>query len=336
MKKIDIVSKQRTYSIIIKNNLLLEIKDYLDMDKFYVIISDNQIPNTYIDLVKNACKNNIYISFPVGETSKSFKQYERIISILQKHNIQRDACIIALGGGVTGDLAGFVASTYLRGIEYIQIPTSLLSQIDSSVGGKVAINAFETKNSVGAFYAPSKVLIDPTTLNTLSNRHFNNGMAEMIKYGMIYSKNLFNDILEKEIKSNLEYFIYESLLIKKYFVENDEFDNSIRQVLNYGHTFGHAIESFYNFNKYYHGEAVGLGMLKVCKDPKTKILLKKALNKFNLPIEDKVKDIDLFKFIKNDKKNIQNYLNLIVVDEVGKAYTKKLLSKEFFYEYNRS
>ena len=168
MKTINIISKQKNYPIIIENNLLKNLKVYLNQDKFYVIISDNQIPTKYITEVKLACPKNLFIEFPAGENSKSFYQYQRIISLLQENNIKRDACIIALGGGVTGDLSGFVASTYLRGIELIQIPTTLLAQIDSSVGGKVAINSSLSKNSVGSFYAPSIVLIDPKTLNTLS------------------------------------------------------------------------------------------------------------------------------------------------------------------------
>lgn len=319
MKTINVKSSQRNYSIYIKNGLLQEIRNYLDSEKQYVIIADDQIPTEYIDLVKAGCPKNLFISFPAGEHAKSFEQYERIISILQTNNILRDACIIALGGGVTGDLSGFVASTYLRGIEYIQIPTSLLAQIDSSVGGKVAINTEKAKNSVGCFYAPTKVLIDPYTLKTLPKRHFNNGMAEMIKYGMIYSKELFYDILNKDVNADLEHFIYQSLIIKKYYVENDEFDKSLRQVLNFGHTFGHAYEAYYHFDKYLHGEAISLGMVAVCKDETVKQNLIKILNKFSLPTEDKISEEKLMPFIKNDKKQMKNYLNLIIVDEIGEA-----------------
>ncbi|MBI9009260.1 MAG: 3-dehydroquinate synthase [Tenericutes bacterium] len=324
MKTIQITSIQKNYKIVIKNNLLNHLSDYLDVNKLYVIISDDKIPFEYIERVQKACPNNLIITFPEGEKSKSFEQYERIISILQDNNVTRDACIIALGGGVTGDLSGFIASTYLRGLDLIQIPTSLLAQIDSSVGGKVAINTEKAKNSVGSFYPPSLVLIDPLTLKTLSLRHFNNGMAEMIKYGMIYSKDLFDKILNDEVKENLEYFIYESLIIKKFFVENDEFDKGLRQILNFGHTYGHAYEAYYNFKRYFHGESIALGMLDVCDNEIVKEELLKILHKYNLPTKDSVDKDSLVPYIKNDKKQTKEYLNLIVVDEIGKAKIKKV------------
>jgi len=323
MKTIDIDSRQNSYQILIENNLLNHLKDHLDLQRFYVIIADDKIPSIYIDFVKAATINNLLITFPSGEQSKSFYEYQRIISLLQENNIKRDACIIALGGGVTGDLAGFIASTYLRGIDYIQIPTSLLAQIDSSVGGKVAINTDLAKNSIGSFYPPIKVFIDPQTLQTLSTRHFNNGMGEMIKYGMIHSKVFFDEISQEDVSKNLEKFIYNSLLIKKYYVENDEYDNSIRQFLNFGHTYGHAYEAYYKFSKYLHGEAVALGMLKACKKENTRQLLTKVLEKYSLPITEPVPDEKVLPYIKKDKKNTSEYLNMIVVDEIGHAYIQQ-------------
>jgi len=325
MKKLDINSNNGVYEIIIKENLLDELKDYLDTNRFYVIISDNQIPDIYIDKVKSVLNNNIFITFPAGEKSKSFSEYQKIIIEMQKYDIQKDACIIALGGGVTGDLAGFVASTYMRGIDYIQIPTTLLAQIDSSVGGKVAINTDLAKNSIGNFYPPKKVLIDYKTLDTLSSRQFNNGMSEMIKYGMIYSEDFFLKILNSDIKENLEYFIYESINIKKHFVESDEFDNGIRQILNYGHTYGHAYEAYYKYEKYLHGEAISLGMVKVCDNIELKKQLILSLEKFDLPTFDPVKDESLYFYIKKDKKYRNNQLNLIIVNEIGKAEIKETL-----------
>lgn len=332
MKIIDVTSKQRDYKIYIENNLLHNLSEYLDTSRNYVIISDDLIPNQYINLVKKACPNNIFIDFPSGEKSKSFEQYIRIIDILQSKNVKKDSCIIALGGGVTGDLSGFIASTYLRGIDYIQIPTSLLAQIDSSVGGKVAINTLKSKNSVGNFYPPLKVLIDPKTLDTLNGRHVFNGISEMIKYGMIYSRDLFNDLLEKDIFDDLEKYIYDSLMIKKYFVEEDEYDKSLRQILNFGHTYGHAYEAYYNFQKYLHGEAIALGMIRVTKNQDVLDKLHQILNKYSLPTSDEVNLKELTKYIKNDKKNNSEYLNLILVDEIGSARIVKV--KEDKDEYN--
>lgn len=324
MKKIEVQSSSHNYQIIIQNNLLNSLEDYLDKSRLYVIISDHQIPEQYIECVKKACPKNIVIRFPAGEHSKSFHEYERIIKVMQEYQVSRDSCLIALGGGVTGDLSGFIAATYMRGIDYIQIPTTLLAQIDSSVGGKVAINTEHAKNSVGQFYSPKMVVIDPTTLNTLSNRQFNNGMAEMIKYGMIYSNDLFKKILDENVKNNLEYFIYQSLLIKKYFVEEDEFDLSIRQILNFGHTFGHAYEAYYNYHKYLHGEAISLGMVKVCDNIDVKEMLIKILLKYHLPIQDDVPEEKLLPYIKIDKKKKNDTLHLIVVNKIGKATIQKI------------
>jgi len=323
MKSINIESKNGNYRIVIESGLLNHVQDFLDVNKSYIIVSDDMIPTLYIDQLVSSLNRYVIIRFPAGEQSKSLREYQRIISIMQENHVSRDACIIALGGGVTGDLSGFIASTYMRGIDYIQIPTSLLAQIDSSVGGKVAINTDLAKNSIGQFYSPSLVLIDPTTLQTLDERQFNNGMAEMIKYGMIHSLNLFEEIETQNIKDNLEHFIYESLSIKKYYVENDEFDHSIRQILNFGHTFGHAYESLYRYEKYLHGEAIALGMLKVCTNYDVRRRLIAVLKKYNLPIEDSASDLDLIPYIKNDKKNTSDYLNLIVVDKIGKAMIVK-------------
>ncbi|MFO7969733.1 MAG: 3-dehydroquinate synthase [Candidatus Izemoplasmatales bacterium] len=319
---INVKSSKRNYNIFIKNNLLDNLKDYLDMNKFYIIITDNQIPSIYIKKVSSYCKNNHIIRFPAGEKSKSIEQYKIIIEELIAKQVKRDAIIIALGGGVTGDLAGFVAATLYRGVDYIQIPTSLLAQIDSSIGGKVAINSQSIKNAIGSFYPPIKVLIDPTTLTSLPKRHFNNGMAEMIKYGMIYSNDFFEEIKSSNVTENIEYFIYKSLRIKKHFVESDEYDQNFRQILNFGHTFGHAYEAYYNYEKYLHGEAISLGMLKMVNN-EIKSSLINLLKKYELPTTDSAPKKDLIKLIKHDKKNTTEYINLIYVDQIGKGYIKK-------------
>lgn len=324
MKKLQITSKLKTYDIIIKNHLLKDLRDYFHDDIFYVVIADDMIPEPYINQVTTQLKQHVVIRFPAGEQSKSLEQYQYIVEEMQKFNIARDACVIALGGGVTGDLSGFVAATYMRGIDYVQIPTTLLSQIDSSVGGKVAINTKKSKNSLGQFYPPSLVLIDPTTLKTLTRRQFNNGVAEIIKYGMIYSKSLFESLINEDVETKLEDIIYQSLAIKKHFVESDEYDQGVRQMLNFGHTFGHAYEAYYRYQKYYHGEAVALGMLMVSDKPNVKSELIKALKKYDLPIKDEAQKEMLLPYVKKDKKIRSNQLSLIVVETIGKAKIKKL------------
>ena len=320
--KLTIKSTRRNYDIYIKDYLLDNIENFLDVSKNYVIISDDNVSKLFANKLLNKLTNSCLIEFPEGETSKSFFQYERMAKILLEKGIKKDSIIIALGGGVTGDLAGFLASTILRGIEYIQIPTTLLSQIDSSIGGKVGINTENAKNCIGSIYPPSLVLIDPKTLDTLPTRHFNNGVAEMIKYGMIKSKHLFDDLKTLDIKENIGYYIYQSLLIKQELVEIDEFDEKERRLLNFGHTFGHAYEAFYKYNKYLHGEAVGLGMLLMI-DKEIENDLKTVLSKYNLPTEDKATKDDLIEFVKLDKKAQTNGISVVIVDKIGEAYIIK-------------
>jgi len=323
LKSLEITSKTRVYHVEIENNLLDHLEKYLNPSFQYVIISDNHIPTKYIEKVQKACPNHILILFPEGEKSKSLEQFSRITELMLEQNIKKDAKLIALGGGVTGDLAGFVASVYLRGIDYIQIPTTLLSQIDSSVGGKVAINSSKGKNVIGSFYPPTMVLIDPKTLDTLPPRHFSNGMAEMIKYGMIADKSLFEKIRFEDVKDHLEYFISRSLEIKKEFVEKDEFDNGLRQSLNFGHTFGHAIESYYEYDKYLHGEAISIGMVMVLSKPEVRKELIEVLKKYRLPTEDSAKISDLKDYVNRDKKARKELLNIVDVLEIGSCVITK-------------
>ncbi|MDD3712274.1 MAG: 3-dehydroquinate synthase [Candidatus Izemoplasmatales bacterium] len=325
--KINIKSKIRDYEIFIENGLLKEIDNYLDVSRKYAIIADDNIPDVIINRVINKLNNNIFIDFPHGEKSKSLFEYERIINSLIDKGMTKNYSIIALGGGVTGDLAGFIASTIFRGIDYIQIPTTLLSQIDSSVGGKVGINLPKAKNSLGSIYPPKMVLIDPSTLKYLPSREFNNGVAEMIKYGLIYSPDIYDKIKSGNIYDNLDELICECLKIKKHFVEIDEFDTAQRQILNFGHTFGHAYEAFYNYEKYLHGEAIALGMLQVI-DPELKNDLIKVLQKYSLPTSDPAKKEDLIKFIKHDKKIQSKGINIVLVNKIGEAYIKAVNIEE--------
>lgn len=318
MMKLKIKSKSFDYDVIIENNLLDNIQTYLDFNKEYILIHDDNIPN---DIVKKICHNlkvKLLLDFPQGEQSKSMYQFERIINLLIQNNTTKDDIIIALGGGVTGDLVGFISSTLYRGVDYIQIPTTLLAQIDSSIGGKVAINTQYAKNCIGNFYPPKKVLIDPTTLKSLPERHFNNGVAEMIKYGLIKSKPLYDSLKKNDIKSHLDSLIYDSLCIKKALVEEDEFDIGNRQLLNFGHTYGHAYEAYYNYEKYLHGEAVSLGMIRMIAED-LRLDLIEVLKKYSLPISDSANDTDLIKYIRIDKKAKKGTINVIKVNKVGKA-----------------
>jgi 3-dehydroquinate synthase len=319
MQRLEVKSSSKTYEVWIENGLLDHLEPHLDPAVFYVIIADDHIPQIYVEKVSRPIPNHLVIRFPQGEGSKSLAEFSRIIDLLIQQNVKKDACIIALGGGVTGDLAGFIASVYLRGIPYIQIPTTLLAQIDSSVGGKVAIDTPTGKNVIGSFWPPEKVLIDPLTLNTLDIRQKMNGMAEMIKYGMISDKDLFEKIKNEDVFQNIEYFIHKSLSIKKRFVEADEFDSGLRQSLNFGHTIGHALEAYFGFSKYLHGEAIAIGMVAILSNPDIKAQLVACLEKYHLPTQNPV-EIDALKdFINRDKKSRKDLLNIVDVVEIGQA-----------------
>jgi 3-dehydroquinate synthase len=235
----------------------------------YAIITDSALKDIYGNrLLETFREENIdacLIDFPAGEESKSLRTVEYLVSKLLENNIDRKSAIITLGGGVVGDVGGFTASIFMRGIPYIQVPTTLLAQVDSSIGGKTAVDTKEGKNLIGSFYQPKRVYIDPSTLKTLPRREFISGLAEVVKYGVIHDSNLF-EYLEKnaeKIKSlereALLHVIRRSCIIKKTIVEEDPFEDNKRSILNYGHTPAHALEKLSGYS-YLHGEAVSVGM----------------------------------------------------------------------------
>lgn len=315
--------------VIVEKDCSLHLHDYLDFNAKVMIISDKNIPSSLKESVCSQFKQAFLIEVNEGEESKSFETYQMLISKLLELNFSRKDFIIALGGGVIGDLSGFVASTYKRGCRFVSIPTTTLAQIDSSIGGKVAINVNGIKNCVGNFYHPEVVFVDINTLKTLSSRHFYNGLVEALKAGVIQDPVLF-DLFKQNIKELnvhhpvLEEIIIRSLLMKKRIVEEDEKEQHIRKILNFGHTIGHAIESLYHLHDYYHGECVGNGMILVEENEEIRNDLIEILTQMKIPF---VHDLDIEKclqFIKNDKKASGNQVDLVLVDEIGHAYIKKV------------
>ena len=268
--------------------------------KKIMIISDDQVYPLYgDDLTLNLEKDFKvhHVVVPHGEKSKRFDMLPTLYKACLDFKLTRTDLIIALGGGVIGDMAGFVASSYLRGVKLVQIPTSLLAQVDSSVGGKVAVDLPEGKNLVGAFYHPSMVLIDPCTLKTLDPHFISDGMGEVIKYGCIKDKKLFDQLNSyqnfEELYEFIDEIIYNCVNIKREVVEKDQFDFGDRLLLNFGHTYAHAIEQYYHYEKYSHGEAVGIGMYQITKlaesldltKTESSMQIKEILQKYNLPYE---------------------------------------------------
>lgn len=327
MKKIEIDIPGKKYNVLIEKGILKNIDLYINKDREIVIISDSNIPKQYINTIVPLLNNPLCLFVPQGETSKSMETAYSLLNSLVKNSITRGALIIALGGGVIGDLAGFVASIYLRGIDFIQIPTTLLSQIDSSIGGKVGVNANSMKNAIGSFKQPLLVLIDPDTLVTLDKRQVSSGIAEMIKYGLIASKSLYRDISNNDVFENIEDYIFQCVSIKRNLVVKDELDVGLRQLLNYGHTIGHAIEQYSNY-KLLHGEAIAIGMSLMAKGCSFEKDLINVLTKYNLPTTYEYDNEAIYNYIRTDKKANANTLNIIMVEEVGKAFIKPIIINE--------
>ena len=318
MKKIAITLTTNPYDIYLKEGLLDTFSTYLPSKDNVVIITDTLIPKPYIATVKSQLNHPLVITIPSGETSKSFHYYQQIIEEMLRENIPKSGTLIALGGGVVGDLAGFVASTYMRGINFVQIPTTLLSQIDSSVGGKVAINSKDVKNSVGTFYQPKAVFIDPSVLTTLDQKQLSSGLAEMIKYGVISDPSILSYLEEEPLFSVLPSLIEQCIAIKKQLVLEDEFDQHKRHILNFGHTFGHAIEQHSKY-QYTHGEAVAIGMSIMTGNTSFHKRLISLLKKFSLPYRSPYTFEELAPYILHDKKRQDQTLNLVVVQTLGEA-----------------
>ena len=305
--------KENSYSIILGNNLIKNIDKYYSLNSKVLVITDNNIPSLYSDLITNKCKKGYQYIIKEGEESKNINNYLEINKFLLDNNFSRQDLIIAVGGGVVGDLSAFIASTYKRGINFINVPTSTLAMIDSSVGGKTAINFEGVKNVLGSFYQPKLVVIDFDVLKTLNERHFNNGLVEALKMGFIKDKSIID--LFSDYKKNIKDIIIKSLKAKIEIVEMDEKENNIRKILNFGHTLGHAFEMSSNL---LHGEAVGLGMYYVLdKDLKDK--MKDILNLLKINVNYEINKDKVLNLVMNDKKVINNTLDLITVEELGKA-----------------
>jgi len=322
MKIINVPIKNNEYQINIGKGLIKGVSKYLDTKRNYIIITDSNIPKEYIADISSKINIKGTVVFPPGESTKSFENAEKGVNELHKLQANKDIVLIALGGGVIGDLTGFIASIYLRGVDFVQIPTSLLAQVDSSIGGKVAINTQYMKNGVGNFKQPLCVLIDPNTLETLPKRHYNNGMGEVIKHALIDGKELYKGLIGNEYYP-IEEIIYQSILIKREIVLKDVFDNNIRNILNFGHTIGHAIEQQSNY-EILHGEAISIGMYLMSKNTSYRDTLELLLNKFSLPKSYDYSVDSLMKFIVLDKKIVNNQINKITIKEPGNPLIERV------------
>ena len=265
-----------SYDIVVERGVLAHAHQHLNLHRRVLVVTDDGVPAEYARTMADGCREGIVCTVEQGEGSKSWDTLGRLLQTMLDHGFSRKDCVVAVGGGVVGDLAGFAAATYMRGVDFYNIPTTLLSQIDSSIGGKTAINFGGVKNIVGAFYQPKKVLIDPDLLKTLPDRQIANGLAEAIKMALTCDATLFSLFENENVAENLDTVILRSLQVKKSVVEQDEKEAGLRKVLNFGHTVGHGIEISTDL---YHGECVALGMLPLCAPsirPRVTAVLKKC------------------------------------------------------------
>lgn len=307
----------RSYDVVIERGAISRAGELLNLNRRVLILTDSGVPRQYAETVAGAAKAPTVLTIPAGEGSKSMEGLSGVLSAMFRAGLTRGDCVVAVGGGVCGDLAGFAASVYMRGVDFYNVPTTLLAQVDSSIGGKTAINFEGVKNIVGAFWQPKRVLIDPDTLATLDRRQTVAGLCEAIKMAFTSDADLFRLIGIEPFEQNLETIIEGALRIKRDVVERDEREAGMRKILNFGHTLGHGIEAIME-PKLYHGECVALGMLPMCEGEAREKLIH-VLQKVGLPTTCSVPVDDMMRAVSHDKKATAGGVDCVLVSEVGKG-----------------
>ncbi len=351
MKKVIVNAGGKTYEIHIESGLFNKLSDIFHekySGKKLALVADSNVFQLYGRFfVKKLEQKGFFVTpivFDAGEKSKNLVTLNTIYDSLADNAFTRSDIVVALGGGVTGDMAGLAAATFLRGMGYIQVPSTLLAMVDSSIGGKVAVDLPQGKNLIGAFYQPSAVYTDPNLLESLSDRYFSDGMAELLKHGFIKDFRLYEQLVNDDnvydresISKNLDDYIFSSCSIKRNVVEEDEQDNGIRQLLNFGHTIGHAIEKVQNYCGLSHGEAISIGMVVVTKLTERMGLTKqgesekiaKALKRYNLPTKwPEANTQEVVSAISLDKKNRSGKITIAYIEEIGQGRLVEVELKE--------
>lgn len=323
------------YDILIERGLLKNCGEKIKAaagPRRAAVISDSHVAPLYLETVQSSLRaagmETVSYVFEAGEASKTTENLVKIVEFLAENGLTRKDCVIALGGGVCGDMAGFAAAVYLRGIKYVQIPTTLLAQVDSSVGGKTAVDLPQGKNLCGVFWQPALVVIDPDVLSTLPQHYFSDGMGEVIKYGCIKSAALFDRLEKSDAHDFIDEAIYECCDIKRGVVERDEKEAGERALLNFGHTCGHAIEKLYDFSGISHGEAVGIGMVMISRAGENAGITEKGtadritglLKKYGLKTQTDLAVEDIVAGMAFDKKRTADGINLIMLSKIGESF----------------
>ncbi len=307
---------KNSYPIIIQRGSLTHVDAYMKLDRKVLIVTDSGVPARYAEAVAACCGEPETVTIPQGEKSKNLQNFEMLCRTMLQKGFTRTDCVVAVGGGVVGDLAGFAAASFMRGIDFYNIPTTVLSQVDSSVGGKVAIDLDTIKNCVGAFYQPKAVLIDPEVLNTLPARQIANGLAEAVKMAVTFDEDLLALFEREDILSHMDEIIGAALRIKAAVVKADEKEAGLRRVLNFGHTIGHGIESAVGLDTLYHGECVALGMLPMCSEA-LRPRVKAILEKLGLPTACAAEPEAVWRAITHDKKRSGNTITVVYAPGAG-------------------
>ena len=318
-----------SYDIVIERGSLYRAKELLNLDRKVLVLTDDGVPEQYAAAVASQAKDGFVYTVPQGEESKSIPQFSKILSKMLALGFSRGDAVVAVGGGVVGDLAGFVASAYMRGVDFYNIPTTVLSQVDSSIGGKTAVNLDGIKNIVGAFYQPKKVLVDLDLLSTLDSRLIGEGLAEALKMSLTSDAELFELFEKGNINKNLDEIITRSLTIKKNVVEQDEKEQGLRKILNFGHTIGHGIEAYEDRHGLYHGECVAVGMIPMVSDALRPRLIG-ILESLNLPTSVELDADEIFEAMTHDKKGEGEYVTVTTVSEPGTFQMKKVRFKDLY------
>lgn len=312
----------RSYDIILKRGALENLYQFARLDRRVAIVTDSGVPEAYARRLADQCRDARIITVPQGEASKSLKILETVLRQMLDFGMGRGDLVVAVGGGVVGDLAGFAASIYMRGVDFINCPTTTLSMIDSSIGGKTAVDLGDTKNIVGTFWQPKLVIVDPDTLSTLPQRHFVNGLAEAVKAALLADPELFSIFEQGDVDARIDEIIYRCLRFKKNIVEQDETEQGMRKALNFGHTLGHGIEAVRGIKGrrttgLYHGECVALGMLPMIESKTLQKRVRAVYRRLGLPLRASYDKQKVLAEMLHDKKAQAGQITLIKVPGLG-------------------
>ena len=307
---------QNSYPITVKRGILSQADRYLNLNRKVLVVTDSGVPAAYAQTVADCCKDGVIVTLPQGEGSKNLDNFALLCRTMLQKEFTRTDCVVAVGGGVVGDLAGFAAASFMRGIDFYNIPTTVLSQVDSSIGGKVAIDMDGIKNCVGAFHQPKAVLIDPEVLQTLPPRQMANGLAEAVKMAVNFDEELVRLFETEDPLSRIDDIIVASLRIKAKVVKEDEKETGLRRVLNFGHTIGHGIETAAGLDALYHGECVALGMLPMCGEA-LRPRVAAILQKLGLPTSFSIDPDAVWQAMTHDKKRSGDSITVVYAQEAG-------------------